>query len=250
MADCKLCLLEKKLLKKSHIIPDFMYKELFDKNHKMIAFNPQDHAQKKGFIKHPSSGEYESNILCQDCDNRILGGYENYGSAILKNDGVITGTILSNGKEYTKFNNVEYKRFKLFILSILWRAGISSRKEFNSVELGPHSEVLRKMLYEGNAGEIDDYPILLVSFINGQKMPRDVVLTPTKMKSENGLIYYAFPIAGIMYCIYVNSKYHKLPKTILNTALLKDNTIIVVHIPKGKEWEFVFKYVGVYQYKN
>ena len=34
---CKLCLKEKKLLKKSHIIPKFMYKGLFDENHKILV---------------------------------------------------------------------------------------------------------------------------------------------------------------------------------------------------------------------
>lgn len=39
MGSCKLCLEEKILLKKSHIIPEFMYKDLYDENHKLISFD-------------------------------------------------------------------------------------------------------------------------------------------------------------------------------------------------------------------
>src|ERR1700722_9313027 len=84
MPICKLCLQNKKLLKKSHIIPDFMYKELYDKHHRIYSFNPMEMVNNTGKIKLHQSGVYEGNILCENCDNVIISQYENYGRYVLK----------------------------------------------------------------------------------------------------------------------------------------------------------------------
>lgn len=78
MEKCKLCLQEKQLIAKSHIIPDFMYEELYDDNHKIRVVPASEFGKVKPRIKMPSSGEYEGGLLCSDCDNKLLGGYENY----------------------------------------------------------------------------------------------------------------------------------------------------------------------------
>ena len=42
MGICRLCLEEQALIKKSHIIPEFMYQDLFDENHKFIMTSNKD----------------------------------------------------------------------------------------------------------------------------------------------------------------------------------------------------------------
>jgi hypothetical protein len=253
MAICKLCLQEKHLLKKSHIIPDFMYQDLYDDKHKMISFNPHEYAVGEGHIKNPSSGDYDSYILCKDCDNRIIGGYESYAAKVLfgglpLNQAPVISTFKKkDGTELTNYKNLDYKNFKLFLLTILWRAGISKRPIFEYIDLGPHASILRKMLYEGDPGTISDYPLFIMTFINDQEMPKDIIITPLKRRMQGGLIVYSFPIAGMIYCFYVNSKQHSLPKDIINDTISTDNQLNIFHIPKGKGWDFLFRYMGMHK---
>ncbi|MBZ0103567.1 MAG: hypothetical protein K8I65_15525 [Thermoanaerobaculia bacterium] len=65
------------------------------------------------------------------------------------------------GYEATLLEGFDYPTLKLFLLSILWRAGVSSRGEFRQVELGPHEEQLRRILLERNPGSVGDYTCLL-----------------------------------------------------------------------------------------
>jgi len=47
---------------------------------------------------------------------------------------------------------LNYKMFKLWQMSLLWRCGASRRAEFKATRLGPHAEVLRTMLLEERPG--------------------------------------------------------------------------------------------------
>ena len=124
---------------------------MYDKNHKLISFVPVKY-QNDSKVKKPSSGEYESGILCQECDNSILGSYETYGH------NVIYGGTFKQGKKPICHNtveadltilncrNIDYSKLKLFYLSLLWRASISSRPMFKAVDLGTkYTDRIRQM---------------------------------------------------------------------------------------------------------
>ena len=73
---CKLCLKEAQLVKKSHIILDFMYEHVWDENHFAITRRITEQNQiRKGKVP---TGEYEGNILCLKCEREVLGQYESY----------------------------------------------------------------------------------------------------------------------------------------------------------------------------
>ena len=46
----------------------------------------------------------------------------------------------------------------MFHLSLLWRMSVSKHPYFKEVSLGPHEEVLRRMLLEALPGEPDQPP--------------------------------------------------------------------------------------------
>ncbi len=73
---CKLCLQDLALLKKAHIIPNFMYKGLFVGKGRMANISTSD-IRKMTFMQ---SGYYESDMLCATCDNSIISRLERYAS--------------------------------------------------------------------------------------------------------------------------------------------------------------------------
>src|SRR3546814_7896147 len=69
-------------------------------------------------------------------------------------DGQRNGSIVS-------VTGIDYAQFKLFLLSLLWRAGVAKGRYFERVTLGPHEERLRAMLHDGDPGPFDLYHCIL-----------------------------------------------------------------------------------------
>jgi hypothetical protein len=84
-----------------------------------------------------------------------------------------------------------------------------------------------------------------MTYLNDKEMPRDIILAPNRKRTKEGHIIYMFPIGGLVYCFYVNSKQHSIPYYIKLTTLSLENELHVVHIPKGEAWDFIFRYTGI-----
>lgn len=232
---CKLCLQEKKLLQKSHIIPDFMYQELFDENHKLISFVTSDPKRAKSV----SSGEYESNILCKDCDNKIIGALETYASKFLYGGRISVKTkdfIKPDGLKFTQVYGVDYSKLKLFLLSILWRASISSRPFFKNVSLGNYEEEIRQMIINSDAGLPAKFPCILTSFLK-TKFPKKLIMAPKKFRFNNKT-GYNFLAGGISY-MFIITKDEKT-EWILESILNKVGELKIIHIEEQRA-ELIFK---------
>lgn len=236
---CRLCLEKKSLIKKSHIIPDFMYQELYDEKHKLRAFAPADLKEQNPRIAKPSTGTYEGGILCANCDNKVIGQYEDYASKVLYSKQDLPADLAwqnqnyqdpRDGLEFSKCWNVDYERFKLFILSILWRASICSHSFFSVVDLGPHEETIRKMILKGESGSENQYPIILWSWIRDQTTADDVILEPIRTSKESRTRYALF-VNGITFDIYISQD--SVPEKYREFSLKEDGTMTIHHFPKG-----------------
>ena len=224
---CKLCGEENKLCKKSHIIPNFMYKDLFDTNNRMHQIQSEKGAIKqKGFSQ---TGEFDSNILCQHCDNSVLGKLEHYASLVLYdgNPKIRENRTDPDGTKYTYCAELDYTQFKLFLLSVLWRASISSRPLFQEVSLGPHEESIRRMLIESDPGEQMNYPCLIMTYSNLHQFPNDVVAQPSQSRVDGGYVY-KFLISGMVYIFYVSK--HIIPNKLKDCAINRKGELKIIHL--------------------
>ncbi len=50
----------------------------------------------------------------------------------------------------TVLPGVDYSKFKLFLMSLVWRAGAASGDFWETVKLGPHEEKLRSRIRAGD----------------------------------------------------------------------------------------------------
>lgn len=230
---CSLCNLEKPLIKKSHIIPDFMYKGLFCEKHfihytNLTSLNPS---------KRLPDGIYDQHILCKSCDNDLLGSLETYASKTFYSMGnyseneklTFESKKGDDGLTTIFIGNLDYKKYKLFLLSILWRAHISKHPFFKVVNLGSYAERLRKMILTNDPGEEDDFEFALV-LITPEEVVAKSIIEPRYLKDE-GNSNYVFCINEIMYHFNI-SKYNKMPM-FAKSYLGKDN-IMQVAVPEKK----------------
>jgi hypothetical protein len=238
---CKLCLQEKPLIRKSHLIPNFMYKGMFGKNKKLIEtniFNLKQQRQRQ-------TGYYQEAILCAKCDNNIIGGYESYASQILYLKSDIEHEIYEHGGiENVLLKGIDYTKFKLFLLSILWRSSISNLDFFKNINLGSkYSELARKMIFEGNPMNTETFPVSIFSLENSVKsrVPSKAIIEPVLLK-ENGNYSYMYLINEFFYWFGI-SKYN-LPKTIKDTSIDLNNELSIGVLKGQFALDFYDSYVG------
>lgn len=246
MAKCKLCLEDRKLIK-SHIIPKFMFKKMKDENNVFyevtINIGNGDFKQRKTQIE-----DYDNNILCENCDNKILGGiYERYAEKVLYGKDLpenispkCTNFINpTDNSEFSICTNIDYQKLKIFFLSILWRSSITDRSYFQDVSLGQkHEERIREIILNNEYINFDEYPIVITSFMRTENTLENLIAPPKRIKNKSGLNGYVFLIDSMQIIIYVNSKNHKL-SSLIEKLSLKDNELITSHLPNGKELEFM-----------
>ncbi|EJI1423103.1 hypothetical protein NDM58_000041 [Vibrio parahaemolyticus] len=139
---CKLCLKEK-TLKKSHIIPRAIYRRRKRSGKSQLVSVTIDSTT----APEQSNCNPSEYLFCGECENDILNArYEKYS------DSLLTGKLsVKKIGQSVVFNDFKYTRFYLYVISILWRASVSSLEEFESVDLGERfNEKLRKCIYSGN----------------------------------------------------------------------------------------------------
>lgn len=240
---CNLCLKEKELIKKSHIIPDFLYRqsEMYDDKHRMYSLTKDD-ILKNRKIKQEQSGIYDSYILCKDCDNRIIGSYEKYASDAIYGTNIPLEhcpDCINYGDTYPVLSicrNVDYTKYKLFLLSILFRASITKDDFFDEVKLSTENQNnLRKMIYEGNPREFNDFPFLVSTFATSNDIPTDICISPAKSE-QNGNITYTFVFAGMSFLFYEGDNLETDEFDLF--AMKPDNILKIFHLngEHGKQY--------------
>ena len=152
--ECRICLKQGNSCN-SHIVPEFFYEQmnLYDEKHRfnVLSTEPDKHrsTEQKGI---------RERLLCKKCEG-TFSAWEDHARRVLYGGECIEITTNDpKGIECT----VDYAKFKLFQLSILWRVGISSRAGFSSVELGSHEGVLRKMLLDETPGNTEAYGCVIL----------------------------------------------------------------------------------------
>jgi len=198
MSTCKLCLEDKQLIA-AHIIPESLYAPL-RKDSKI----PRMYSTEEGsFPKRSPTGIYDSGILYADCDNRI-GDWDNYAQAVLLTplDRYGEPADLSR-QEVFVISDLDYDQFKLFFVSLLWRADQSSHPFFQGVDLGPWRERAREMILNADPGEPDEFGVFLVRYEH--PLAVGTIYHPERTRPE-GINCYRFSLGSYVAMLKVDKR--------------------------------------------
>lgn len=141
-ATCALCRNEKEL-KRSHVIPDSIFKRLFrGSSGKAISFkNDED-----SWVRY-SSDSWWDYLLCEECEKLLNDNYECYSLALLRG---ANGKAEKNNSGVS-FSQANMSKLQLFVISIFWRAAISNISEYQKVYIPePLRDEIRESIYLGN----------------------------------------------------------------------------------------------------
>jgi len=203
MHPCKYCNKVKPLVK-SHIIPRsfFEIKDFCRKAPKKSLSLLSDSEDVEP-IKRPI-GIYDVHLFCKECENKFM-KYDDYAFKLLieKRESRTTmkdemGQVV--GQYYDHF---DYKRLKLFFMSLLLRAGLSDDFFFQYVNLGPFAEVLKDAIDSEDAKGPDDFAVFLAYYAQIKRGP---VIFPPAIKRIDGVNFYFFHLGRVIFYIKVDRR--------------------------------------------
>lgn len=224
---CRLCLRLSEL-RNSHIIPEFVYKPLYDSRHRFFRLSTEPQ-QKTTFVQ---KGLRER-LLCEGCEQH-LSAYERYASRILPFQ-VVTDSE-KNRHRSDVVVRVDYGLMKLFQLSILWRASVSKLPDFSQVGLGPDEETLRVMLLNGKPGAAQEYGCLITSVMMDDQKLADGLVDPPFRVTNGGFTHYVFVFGGFVW-VFVGAG--SSPPFPFEQYFLQEDGILTIHKSKFEEVSFL-----------
>jgi hypothetical protein len=143
-------------VRQSHIVPKFCFAPLRDAKNRMHLLTRDRADSHKPFIQDAPKHD----LLCDGCEGLINDRYEKLFKQIWFDHPIFPQSLPDGVIQFTISNPAA---FKLFHLSVLWRAGAAAIRygeacPWSNVVLHRHEPQLRAMLLDGDSGSPDEFP--------------------------------------------------------------------------------------------
>lgn len=225
---CRLCLREPVILRHSHLLSEFLYKEVYDERHRTVGVDPRP--EKKDRILQKGLREY---LLCGDCEGG-LAKWEHYAANALEN---FPATGDKRPGEIAWVRGIDYCMFKLFQMSLLWRCSIAEGPTFAAVDLGPHQDKLRQMLLKADPGKPWQYGCIVAALRQPGSL-KNMVRFPGKLRIEGHYAYHLV-VRGLLWFFVVSSHAERLSGS---GSFLSEAGDLPIHVSSETAKDF---FVGV-----
>ena len=217
---CKFCGEKKKLID-AHIVPKAFYTHFVPNRTNILKIQSDIPYE----LRCPA-GFYDKNILCAECD-RKLGVYDQEAQKLFLSDISKYKRQEGNFSAYGIPAGIfDYKKLKLFFISMLWRASISSNDSFKFVKLGDKFEAMAlKVLRHPELDVINQFSVFIFKYksVPNIRIER-IFIEPIPCRAD-GINYYEFVFAGYQINIKVDSREFE---TIFNRICLKPSEELVI----------------------
>ncbi|MCB6183150.1 hypothetical protein LIN78_06300 [Leeia sp. TBRC 13508] len=231
---CRLCNTAGKF-SKSHIIPEAFWRELRIGNEAPILISSHENT----YPKRRPIGVYDSSILCEKCES-TFNDLDSYGIDILLN------------KRHTYFEEISRKntievgwhsstidnhKLLAFLVSILWRASVSSDEFYAKVQLGPLEELARQVVLnpESEIPSIFDAVLSIWRDDEIKTSLKKAIMDPFKEKWE-GVTAYRFYLGNIV--AYIKADQRNFPEKFRKFSIKKAKTTYLIARSYGESHDF------------
>ena len=195
---CKGCGEDKKLIR-AHIIPEAFFRGLrFDETPPKLITDIKGVYPRKTPI-----GVYDTGILCRNCED-IFGKLDDYGQAILLRSSD-TVEDLKRGAEllWHAIPDVDIEYFKKFLISVLWRASVSTHDFYSKVNLGPYEQRAKEIVWSRSDVERSEFSFVISNFLDHTFSK--VMIDPHKERWY-GINYYRIYMFGYIIHVKVDKR--------------------------------------------
>lgn len=236
---CKLTKKEGRAIK-AHIIPKSFFE--IDPNENGITKLLTN--SRNTFPKKSPNGIYDQNILIKE-GKRIFSKWDSYASDIFLNESERYEKINYKGKEIAfQRENYNYSLLKLFSLSVLWRASVSSHDFYRKIKLGPHEEPIRQALLNNTPKDTDWYS---VSFAVWSDRNRSLGFMNPHKTRFNGINYYILYFSR--YIMYIKIDKRVATDTMRSVQLIENSPLLLVtrELEKSKEYPIMVNMARIHE---
>lgn len=195
MAICELCEVDS-ALQESHIVPEFLYGDLYDEKHRMIGI----HGLGRKGTQFVQKGIREK-LLCFGCEQHLNDKFEKPFLKAWIESNPLPNPWKTDDVHWIKVN---YREFKLFHLSVLFRAGVSTLPMFSEVSLGAHEKTMREMLLSCDPGPEDLYPVAACAVVHHTTNEIVQIVTRAQKGRLEGKRCYGIVYGGAQWWISVD----------------------------------------------
>src|ERR1044071_6986550 len=184
-------------LRDSHILPEFVYRPSYDKTHTAVELDTR-----KGRRRKRQKG-FTERLLCAACEGKFSFWETYFASVWLNPKKTHRPTKLST--DLVQIKDLHYAQFKLFHLSVIWRAGISKHPMFSNVRLGGQAQKLRTRLLDSDPGAPDDYPFFAIALRDPKTRGfQDQIIFGPEAARVNGHWVHTFIFGGVQWHYYTS----------------------------------------------
>ena len=199
---CKLCR-SNEAIEGSHVLPELLYKHMYNtQQHRFFSLDERSDGRPTFFHK----GLREP-LLCKACEQKFS-RYENYAALVLhggRGSRKPPSLRCSRAGKFLRWQGIEYAPTKLFLMSLLWRLGVTTLESLKGVSLGDrHEAKLRAMLLADNPGGIDDYPCHMAAITLYGKFRLDLIVPPAPGR-DHAHHLWSFAAGGLCFFFHVSS---------------------------------------------
>jgi len=158
MALCKFCGQDRPLTK-AHIVPAAFFRDTKLEKRAPLYLLSSDPA---AHVKKALIGPYDPGILCRACEDRFH-EFDDYAGNLLIRDR--NKVFNEAGRQVVVADGVDYRKLKLFVVSVLWRASVSTLPYYRRVDLGPRAARACQMIAEGDPGKPSEFGTVLSCWV-------------------------------------------------------------------------------------
>jgi hypothetical protein len=210
---CKFCHQDRKLIR-AHVIPRSFF-EIDPTDLPRLA------STKDGiFPKRAPAGIYDQQLVCECCE-RLFSPFDDYANNLLIANRDATKSI-NVGKQSIAYvyEEYEYRKLKLFFMSLLWRASQSSHNFFRNISLARHESRIRQAVIQSDAGNSEFYSVLLTKF------PRPNGILDPHNTRFSGVNFCQFYLAE--YVAYIKVDTRSLPESFQGLELKDRGSLVLL----------------------
>ena len=221
---CKLCLANSKLCA-SHIVPEFCYE-----------YNGPSNARSACYVELPTSGllremvvqiGHREHLLCGRCE-QLVGKYEDAfarywgASPELKAPTPAGAEVVLHG--------APYHEVKLFVLSVFWRASVSTLFG-REMHLGSYGEKLRRIVLDGDRVSEQQYLLVAKLILGEGGLPLSGYVDTPLLVRHDHIWRYRMAFACCEWHVIMCD--HPLPQSLhrLAPSVMEDGDIHLIAVP-------------------
>lgn len=220
---CRFCQTEQHLIK-AHIIPAGFFRSIGDPSETLEIYTNKRGARPK----RAPVGVYDKSILCRPCDNLFSPWDKHAQDVLLRNS--VEHVAIYDGPALVGWTikAFDYRLLKLFFLSLLWRASVSTHDFYRHVSTGPFEQELRTMIGDGEPGEPARFAVILARF----DAPGYSAMLDPHPDRYDGVNYFRFYLAGFVAYIKVD---RRPPIDPLTDFVLRPDTPVTVLLRSARD---------------